>query len=126
CAYQVSEDDSNGIGYHARSFEDAFFHVNRSFVQYATEKEDGGEKSGFPSLVNKHLKVYLEGGTSYEMAEHGITKKPSFAIEVLLNSATSTSAITSPSGQLKDFFFEFSNWKTPAYLEEGLRWIKQN
>lgn len=125
CAYQVSEDDSDGKEYHGRSFEDAFFHVNRAFVRDATVDEVGKEKAGFPSLVKTHLKTYLEGGWSYEMAERGITKKPSFAIEILLNSATSVVAVTSPAGQLKDFSFEFDNWKTPSYIEEGLRWIKQ-
>ncbi|PKA43274.1 ATP-dependent endonuclease [Rhizobium sullae] len=124
CAYQISEKDSDGNAYHARSFEDAFFHVNRAFVKDATTEEVGVEKAGFPSLVKKHLKTYLEGGSSFDMAENGISKKPSFAIEILLNSVTTKAAVASPEGRSKEFASEFSNWNTPGYIEEGLRWIK--
>lgn len=124
CAYQICETDSDGNGYHARSFEDAFFHVNRAFVKDATTDEAGVEKAGFPSLVQMYLKEYLEGGSSFKMAEKGISRKPSFAIEILLNSATTNSAVASPKGINKEFSSEFSNWNTPGYIEEGLRWIK--
>jgi putative ATP-dependent endonuclease of the OLD family len=124
CAYQISENDSDGNAYHARSFEDAFFHINRAFISNSTAEEPDVQKAGFPSLVGKHLKKYLAGGSSFEMAEYGITRKPSFAIEILLNSTTATSSVMTPSGPSKEFTFEFSNWSTPGYIEEGLRWIK--
>jgi putative ATP-dependent endonuclease of the OLD family len=124
CAYQISEKDGDGNEYHARSFEDAFFHLNRMFISNSTTEEPGIQKAGFPSLVEKHLKKYLAGGSSFEMAENGITRKPSFAIEILLNSATSTSNVASPLGPPKEFSFEFHNWNIPGYIEEGLRWIK--
>jgi putative ATP-dependent endonuclease of the OLD family len=124
CAYQISENDGDGNGYHARSFEDAFFHVNRAFISNSTAEEPNVQKAGFPSLVGKHLKKYLAGGSSFEMAEYGITRKPSFAIEILLNSATATSSVMAPLGPPKEFSFEFDNWSTPGYIEEGLRWIK--
>ncbi|MCZ7936359.1 ATP-dependent nuclease [Agrobacterium salinitolerans] len=124
CAYQISEKDGDGNEYHARSFEDAFFHLNRVFISNSTTEEPGIQKAGFPSLVEKHLKKYLAGGSSFEMAENGITRKPSFAIEILLNSATSTAKVASPLGPPKEFSFEYHNWNIPGYIEEGLRWIK--
>ena len=126
CIFQISEKDENDKNYHARSFEDAFFHVNRKFISTAT-KDDGAEgKTGFPSLVGKHLRTYLDNdGSSFAMAKDGITKKPSFAIEILLNSETTVENVANPEGAKKDFTFEFSNWKTPRYIEEGLTWIKE-
>ncbi|MEI7613275.1 MAG: ATP-dependent endonuclease [Betaproteobacteria bacterium] len=124
CVYQVSEADTKGNEYHARSFEDAFFHVNRSFMQIARDDDGEVKNTNFPSLVLKHLKPYLEGGASFEMAEKGISRKPSFAIEVLLNSQIITMEKQNSAGSSKKFVFEFSNWCTPQYIEEGLTWIK--
>lgn len=124
CVYQVSEADENGNEYHARSFEDAFFHVNRSFMQDARNEDGEVKTTKFPSLVLKYLKPYLEGGSSFEMADKGISRKPSFAIEVLLNSQIITKEKQNPDGGTKKFVFEFNNWCTPQYIEEGLTWIK--
>lgn len=124
CVFQVSEPDEAGKVYHARSFEDAFLHINRPFMRDATDSTKG--KAGFPSLTKTHLKAYLDdNGSSFEMAENGIGKKPSFAIEILLNSKTVSESVTNPKGQPKVFDFEFHNWTTPRYIEEGLAWIKQ-
>lgn len=125
CAFQIKENAPDGTEYHARSFEDAFFHVNRAFVAASTPQVPR-VSMGFPSLVKKHLTAYLGGGSSYDMADKGISKKPSFAIEILLNSATTTSTQTRPDGIQKTFEHEFHNWNTPRYIEEGLEWIKRN
>ncbi|NHN92749.1 ATP-dependent nuclease [Acetobacter sicerae] len=126
CVYQVNEPNQTGYNYHARSFEDAFFHINREFIADASTPIDGIKKIGFPSLTPKYLREYLNNNcSSYDMAELGITKKPSFAIEVLLNSTTKRVSIARSDGREKNFDFEFNNWKTPRYLEEGLEWIKQ-
>ncbi len=124
CVYQISEVNADGNDYHARSFEDAFFHINREFIKNAYEAGKKAKTPNFPSLVEKHLKNFLAGGSSFEMASEGITKKPSFAIEVLLNSETIKSKKTNPDGASEEFDFEFCNWHTPKYIEEGLRWIK--
>jgi predicted ATP-dependent endonuclease of OLD family len=125
CVYQVPEINVDGEDYHARSFEDAFFHINRKFMKDAFEAGEKGEAASFPSLRAKHLNAFLAGGCSFAMAEDGITKKPSFAIEVLLNSKTIQSEKTNAAGGAKKFVFEFSNWNIPKYIEEGLRWIKK-
>lgn len=124
CVFQVSEDDEAGIPYHASSFEDAFFHINRKFMKDVYEKGEAVSRASFPSLKPSFFEDYLGGGGSYKMADKGITKKPAFAIEILLGSETITVAKKSPKGIPRDFTFEFSNWKTPQYIEEGLTWIK--
>lgn len=125
CVFQVAEADEAGTSYHARSFEDAFFHINRAFMQAANNGEE--ERVGFPSLVDRHLRTYLDDhGSSFDMAKNGIGKKPAFAIEILLNSETASQSVNSPDGKEKKFDIEFHNWKTPKYIEEGLAWIKQD
>jgi hypothetical protein len=46
------------------------------------------------------------------LAENCVKKKPALAMEILLNSETD------------EHGKEFSNWKIPAYIEEGLLWLK--
>lgn len=125
CAFQIAEEDEAGESYHARSFEDAFFHINREFIRIATNGDE--DRVGFPSLVESHLRTYLDGhGSSFDMAENGIGKKPAFVIEILLNSETVTKTVKNPDGRERTFDIEFHNWKTPKYIEEGLVWIKQD
>lgn len=124
CVYQISEINNAGKDYHARSFEDAFFHINRNFVKFAYEAGEKAKKSSFPSLKAKHLMTFLADGSSYDLANEGVIKKPSFAIEVLLYSETIKSKKTNPDSTSKEFDFEFCNWHTPKYIEEGLQWIK--
>lgn len=104
CAYQKSEANIDGTTYHARSFEDSFFHINRQFIV--------DNKSGFKSL--KNIKLFDDvSNDAYKLAESCIDKKPAFAIEILLNSKTDAE-----NGN------EFSNWQIPAYIKEGLLWLK--
>ncbi|WP_158848054.1 ATP-dependent nuclease [Algibacter sp. L1A34] len=99
-AYQIEED-----GYHARSFEDAFFKINRDFILNNT----------FPSLTSKWVKKYRNNEIDeFILAEKAIEKKPPFAIEVLLNSEMS------PEGN------QFINWNTPLYISEGLLWLQKD
>lgn len=103
--YQIPETDENDNIYHARSFEDAFFHVNRQFII--------DNKAMFKSL--KHIENFDDTTkNSYYLAEHCIDKKPSFAMEILLNSETD--------GEGKQFI----NWKIPKYIKEGLLWLKKD
>ncbi len=98
-AYQTEEN-----GYRGRSFEDAFFSINKELL--------GDDPSAFPSLIAKHFALYIEGKHSpFEFAEKGVDKKTTLAIDILLNSQ--------PNGA-----FSFSNWRTPAYIQEGLVWLR--
>lgn len=99
--YQTEED-----GFYARSYEDAFFHINKALLDVGI--------TGFPSLTNKHLKRYLDDTIdAYTFAEKAIGSKPSLAIEVLLNS------------EKDDSDRDFSNWRVPNYIKEGLLWLRR-
>lgn len=92
--YQTKES-----GYHARSFEDAFIHINKRFIN--------DNKDGFRGLQKKEL---FENGTgSYELAEKCIKKKTHFALDIIYFSNS-----------------DFSNWEIPSYIKEGLLWLKKD
>jgi putative ATP-dependent endonuclease of OLD family len=97
--YQTEE-----LGYHARSFEDAFFRKNESFIC--------NDKNNFKSLTPKWLNKFKIEKNYFELAEKGVESKPSLAIEILMNSKSNAD------------LNEFSNWQIPAYIEEGLSWLK--
>lgn len=105
--YQTAEENVESIVYNARSFEDSFFHINRRFI---IDNIDD-----FRGLKNKSRFTDMESGqyvcNSYTLAEECVNGKPSFAMDILLNSELK-----------KDE--EFSNWATPSYIEEGLKWLK--
>jgi len=106
--YQTKESNNKGLDYHGRSFEDAFFHLNGDLLSDKTCK--------FESLTQKHLKRFLtEEVDVYEFCENAIGSKPSLAIEILMNSKTDP--VTGD---------QFSNWNIPAYIKEGLKWLKKN
>lgn len=106
CIYQIEEN-----GYHARSFEDAFFHINKQFLQENLTNFHLGIKN--PRFINSEHADYTDN--VYEWAEKCVNKKPALAMEILLNSK-----IDEESGD------QFSNWHIPAYIKEGLLWLKEN
>lgn len=85
--------------YHGRSFEDAFIHINLDFI-----KE---HKHGFRGLKNRSYFDNLEN--AYELADKCINKKTHFALDILYHSNR-----------------DFSNWNIPAYIKEGLLWLKKD
>ena len=102
--YQTKEKNSKGEEYYARSFEDAFFHLNRQFII--------DNKSKFKSL--KLISNFEDTvKDSYDLANECVDKKPSLAMEILLNSEA-------------DNKNEFSNWQIPTYIKEGLSWLKKD
>nr|WP_320192737.1 ATP-dependent endonuclease [uncultured Desulfobacter sp.] len=101
--YQTNEN-----GYHGRSFEDSFFNLNKTLL--------GQNASLFPSLTKKWFDKYINDGSEIDafiFAENAVGSKPSLAIEILLNSTTENG-------------MEFSNWKIPGYIKEGLEWLRKN
>lgn len=100
--YQTEE-----CGYHGRSFEDAFFSLNKSLLE--------NNANNFPSLTRKWFEKYVENDLSdpFEFAENAVGSKPSLAIEILLNSKT-------------DAGKEFNNWQVPLYIKEGLEWLRKD
>ncbi|MGL5869606.1 ATP-dependent nuclease [Clostridium chrysemydis] len=109
--YQVTEENEDGYNYNARSFEDAFFHINRKLII--------NNKFSFKSLKNIDFFDAKESSNgnykygSYELAEKCIQSKPSFAMDILLNSIENKES-------------NYSNWVTPKYIKDGLTWLKSN
>lgn len=88
--------------YHARSFEDAFIHINESFIKK--------NKKSFKGLK---LKKYfdLEGDEkkdAYILAENCIKKKTHFALDIIYHSNKN-----------------YTNWEIPAYIKDGLLWLQK-
>jgi predicted ATP-dependent endonuclease of OLD family len=94
--YQTEEE-----AYHARSFEDAFIHINRTYLNT--------NKGNFKGLKNRK---YFDDVSkdAFELADEcvGNSNKTAFALDILFNSDD-----------------VFSNWKIPAYIKEGLLWLKK-
>lgn len=86
--------------YHARSFEDAFIHLNRVFVK--------GNKDTFQGIKNAS-DFNDDGKSSYDLADKCIKKKTHFALDILYHSDK-----------------DFSNWNIPAYIKNGLLWLKED
>ncbi|OCK50078.1 hypothetical protein BA768_20570 [Chryseobacterium sp. CBo1] len=86
--------------YQARSFEDAFIHINRDFVS--------DKKDLFQGLKNRKL---FDDATNdaYILAEKCINKKTHFALDILYHRGEN-----------------FSNWQIPAYIKNGLLWLKKD
>lgn len=93
--YQTNEN-----GYQARSFEDAFIHLNRTFVK--------DNKDDFKGLQKRDY-FDVETNNAYVLAEKCIKKKTHFALDILFHSNRN-----------------LSNWQIPAYIKEGLVWLKKD
>lgn len=99
--YQTEQD-----GYHGRSFEDAFFSLNKSLLKKGSDF--------FPSLTKKWFDKYMASEVeALEFSEKAVGSKPSLAIEILLNSEH---------GDVQ----EYTNWRVPAYIKEGLEWLRKD
>ena len=92
--YQTTEN-----GYNARSFEDAFIHINRNFVN--------SNKDGFKGLKNKAL--FDTDADAYDLASNCIKKKTHFAMDIIFHTNKT-----------------FNNWEIPSYIKEGLLWLKKD
>jgi len=94
----VYQTDENG--YNARSFEDAFIHLNRTFVK--------DNKDNFKGLQNRGY-FDVDANNAYHLAKECIKKKTHFALDILFHSDE-----------------KLSNWQIPSYIKEGLLWLKQD
>ncbi len=96
-AFQTEENS-----YQGRSFEDAFFSLERNVEFIKTNR------SKFKGL--KNLKLFYDSTkTPFDLAEKCIDSKGTFAIDILLCSND-----------------ELNNWEIPAYIKEGLLWLKKD
>src|SRR5579871_149599 len=94
CFSYQSEENS----YSARSFEDAFIHLNLEFIK--------NKRAEFKGL--KNLSDFDDTSNAFDLAENCIDKKTLFALDILFQSDTN-----------------FSNWLIPSYIKEGLLWLKK-
>ncbi|MFV8357808.1 ATP-dependent nuclease, partial [Flavobacterium sp. XS1P32] len=93
--FQTEQDE-----YHARSFEDAFFHINKDFIC--------NENISFQGLTDKWLEEFKSNKCAFTLAEKGVDKKPTLAIDILLNEKPD------------------SQWQIPNYIREGLLWLRKD
>ena len=92
----------DGVKYVPYSFEDAFFVENRDFVVVKKEQ--------FGGLKNRDL--ITDTQCPYNFAESCIDSKPSFAMDILLNSSFDDGEV-------------FGGWVIPQYILEGLTWLAE-
>lgn len=92
--YQKSEE-----GYHGRSFEDAFYNLNKETIKKYIENLSGTQN------IDK-IETYSD---PYETIEKIVSKKSTFASSLLYLALTNHEI----------------NWKTPQYIKDGLEWISQ-
>ncbi len=96
--YQTQED-----GYHARSFEDAFLHINKDNV-----KEHLESLSGLKNKSNFNDKSM----STYDLTNSVIEKKSDFASSLLFLALTNNAE--------KKF-----DWRIPKYIQDSLIWLSQ-
>ena len=101
--FQVEED-----GYQARSFEDGFIHINKSFIRENKEKIIGLNPKKVDAFLGEGDKVI----DAYTLAEDGIESKATFAVEIIYLSK-------------KEADKDFCGWSIPKYIKEGLLWIRK-
>lgn len=95
--------NANDNGYHPRSFEDAFFNINKIFISNET----------FKSLKKESLNAFKKDKNFFKLAQDGVKSKSSLAIEILFNSKKKDNS-------------DFSNWKIPNYIKDGLLWLRKD
>lgn len=108
-AYQTKELNSETHEYGARSFEDAFFHINKQFIKDNLNKFLFGLKN--PRYMNVDHPKFTDD--VFVWAEECVDKKPSLAMEILMNSKNENGK-------------SFTNWEIPSYIKEGLIWLRDN
>lgn len=94
-AYQTKENE-----YNARSFEDAFIHINRNFVNT--------NRNEFIGLKNRES-FDIANTDAYDLADNCVKKKTYFAMDILFHTND-----------------KYDNWQIPSYIREGLLWLKKD
>lgn len=95
CGYQQIENE-----YHARSFEDAFVHINK--VKIKDKKED---LLGLKNLTE----LDKDDIDSYELTREILDKKSDFSSSILYQALVLS-----------------ETWETPKYIKDGLEWLCQD
>ena len=95
--YQIPEDDGIAVG---RSFEEAFIIANAEIFEKQASKTSHASK--FRPDKHRYYTAVEIREQSYDIAGK-ITSKSDFAFDILM----------------------LDGWKTPKYIEEGLKWLAQ-
>lgn len=103
-AYQYGTKDA----YAGCSFEDAFIEENKPFIV------EHGDK--FESLRPKWLTAFKQTNDSFSLAQKGIKKKSSFALDLLLYEPEIINEEDNTAQNV---------WSVPLYIEEGLEWLRK-
>lgn len=114
--YQTAQKNKKGDMYNARSFEDAFFHINREFFTTVPGNSQDDKINNCKELFQglKNIEYFFDDNKdSYTLAENCVNKKPSLAMDILLNSKSNNCT-------------EFANWEIPSYIREGLIWLQKD
>lgn len=90
--------------YHARSFEDAFFAIDTNYNFININKETFSSLKNRKQLDDKSIGIYRLVKKCIDNK-----KKTDFALDILYHSSDNN----------------FTNWEIPAYIKEGLLWLKQ-
>lgn len=114
--YQTNEANDEKVIYNARSYEDAFFHINKKLFTEIGEADTENKirkcAERFQGLKNVEL-FFDDTKDSFELAENCVNKKPSLAMDILLNSKSDDKG-------------DFINWQVPQYIREGLEWLQKD
>jgi putative ATP-dependent endonuclease of OLD family len=105
-AYQTKENGLTG-----RSFEEAFIIANKDFLNTPIKSSDGAmvKPTKEYSLFKKKGFDILDSGSPYEIAPTESNAKTNFAFDTM------------------SFPEEiYGAWKTPLYIDEGLKWLVEN
>lgn len=95
--YQIPEEDGTTVG---RSFEEAFILANAEILEEQASKTSHASKFR-PDKQRYYTAVEIRA-QSYDIAGK-VTSKSDFAFDILM----------------------LEDWKTPRYIEEGLKWLAQ-
>ncbi|MDT3356694.1 MAG: ATP-dependent endonuclease [Bacteroidota bacterium] len=102
--YQTAEN-----GYQPRSFEDDFIALNKQFIL----EKDFSERA----IAQNYKEGFHVPADAYEVSDK-VKSKAMFAFEILLNSEEKML----DEKETKD---PFGGWEIPAYIKEGLLWLRK-
>ena len=104
--YQTAISD----GFHPRSFEDAFFHINRQFMtDYAEQFQGLKNKKKFDERDKADPTQYAHD--AFALAKDCVGNKSTLALDILFHGTDDDGKVI---------------WEIPPYIKEGLQWLGKN
>ena len=104
--YQMSIGDD----FHPRSYEDAFFHINRGFMNVHADDFKGLKKADmFTEMDPNDPGKYAND--AWTLADQCVANKSSLALDILFHGTDEDGSII---------------WEIPPYIKEGLEWLGKN